>query len=85
MEFQTEQSLRQIHGISSIPVRRRSWFGPLRLALVTLSRRASELARASCDDQYLSQMTQSQLRDIGLRRVEGGSIKYFVPFGDSGA
>jgi uncharacterized protein YjiS (DUF1127 family) len=85
MKIHTAQSLHRIHGIASITTHRKSSLHRLRTALLALSHGAAELCRTRRDRACLLGMTEYQLRDVGLHRVESGIVVHTVPPADAGA
>lgn len=85
MKTHTAQPLFRGHGITSIPAHRRLSFHRLRIALTTLSRAVADLCRARRDRARLLRMTERELRDVGLHRIEVGTAVRVVSLADAGA
>lgn len=83
MEFHAKQSLHHAHGISTVSFHRKSWWRRLRAALAASCRAMAEISRAWHDHESPLRMTEYQLRDIGLHRVESVIGVHIVPLGDA--
>jgi uncharacterized protein YjiS (DUF1127 family) len=84
MKTHAAQSLFRIHGIASIPALRKSPRHRLRTALAALCRAVVEPCRARRDHARLLGMTERELRDVGLHRIESAATVHIVPL-DAGA
>jgi uncharacterized protein YjiS (DUF1127 family) len=85
MELHAKQSLYRTHGISNAALHRGSWLYRVRRALAALGRMAAEIHRTRRDHDCQLRMTESQLRDIGLCRIESAVGVHIVPLGDAGS
>ena len=70
MEFQEKQSLRRADSISVAVFRRRSRARRLRAMLAAAARAIAELYRTKRDHHVQQGMSERQLRDIGLHRID---------------
>jgi len=83
MDFHAKQSLHHVHGISTASFHCKSWWRRLRAALAASCRAVAEISKVGRDYESPVRMTEYQLRDIGLHRVESVIGVHIVPLGDA--
>jgi uncharacterized protein YjiS (DUF1127 family) len=83
MEFPAKLSSFHAHGISNASFRRRVWVHGVRAALAALGHAIAEFRRTRRDHEYQLRMSESELRDIGLHRVETVVGRHIVPLRDA--
>jgi uncharacterized protein YjiS (DUF1127 family) len=78
MTFPTTRPLSRDQSVLRLPARPRSFLHRIRAAFVALGVARAQSRRTRQDRRHLSELTDYQLRDIGLRRVGHGRGATFI-------
>jgi uncharacterized protein YjiS (DUF1127 family) len=78
MTFPTTRPLYRDQAVLRLPARPRSFLHRIRAAFIALGISMAQSRRIRQDQRHLSELTEYQLRDIGLRRVGHGRSAIFI-------
>lgn len=79
MAFHSARTISRHHGVLPFPSRRRTYLYLVQVALAGLGDAISEARRLRRDQERLSELSDHQLRDIGLRRNgPGGTVSFIL-------
>ena len=78
MTFPTTRPLSRDQAVLRLPARPRSFLHRIRAAFFALGVTMAQSRRIRQDRRHLSELTEHQLRDIGLRRVGHGRGATFI-------